>query len=472
MTLGRWFTSILVAAPVKPRTVQKEHPVPLPCVFDSQRKWTVAIPVLSRDKLGLKYVVQQLVNPTAGFGDVSFLIRTDQEPALKQVARTWQSSRAAMKLRSQGQLVAVGQRQGFLAEMCIQTVLVRRQTVCLSASCMSWKRELGWRSSLDPSYARGHFVMQVGYSTGFRLQVLKVEGLLKVKGVPWDFSPETLGVKLRYRKTMPALDTTPFLDEEAEATKKAAQELSSDDEDDPDDTSRQQLEEQNQQEVPKTPTNPPASAKSPSVELRAPMVEGRGQSTKRPAEEHLEPPAQAGTTMHTETEESRKHGLEAGTAEQLAGSLTRARTTAERSPTGEALHPPTFAGNVSRVEQLKDQYVDNKDVVILNGGSNVSSLFLSYGKCAVDAERPEAVQLRDCQGSHLEVIGYRKISFVVQDGDGTEAELEHAFLIATVKSCVLRVPVAFVIHFTDLLGCSAVIQHFIHQRGPSECRNQ
>eukprot|EP00435_Cladocopium_sp_Y103_P067009 s658_g29.t1 len=44
------------------------------CVVDSQTKWTVAIPVPSKDKAGLKYVVQQLVNATAGFGDVNLLI--------------------------------------------------------------------------------------------------------------------------------------------------------------------------------------------------------------------------------------------------------------------------------------------------------------------------------------------------------------------------------------------------------------
>ena len=60
---------------------------------------------------------------------INLVIRTDQEPALKQIARTWQSSRAAMKLKSHIQLVAVGQHQGLLSERYIQTV--RRQTSCL-----------------------------------------------------------------------------------------------------------------------------------------------------------------------------------------------------------------------------------------------------------------------------------------------------------------------------------------------------
>ena len=92
------------------------------CAVESQTKWVVAIPVPSKDKYGLKYVVQQLVNATAGYGDINLLIRTDQEPALKQIARTWQSSRAAMKLKSNIQLVAVGQHQGLLSERYIQTV--------------------------------------------------------------------------------------------------------------------------------------------------------------------------------------------------------------------------------------------------------------------------------------------------------------------------------------------------------------
>ena len=60
------------------------------------------------------------------------------------------------------------------------------------------------------------------------------------------------------------------------------------------------------QEVPKTPSNPPSLPGSPAGELRAPLVNDRAQGRKRPAEEQLEPPAQAGSTM--DTEESRKRG--------------------------------------------------------------------------------------------------------------------------------------------------------------------
>ena len=75
----------------------------------------------------------------------------------------------------------------------------------------------------------------------------------------------------------------------------------------------------------------------------------------------------------------------------------------------------------------------DKDVVILDSGSDASLLPLPYGHCGNDAVRQE-VQLRDCQGSHLKVTGYRTVSLIVQDGDG---ELEHAFLIADVKRCIL-----------------------------------
>ena len=51
---------------------------------ERQTKWVVVIPVPGKDKYGLKYVVQKLVNATAGYGDINLLIRTDQEPALKQ----------------------------------------------------------------------------------------------------------------------------------------------------------------------------------------------------------------------------------------------------------------------------------------------------------------------------------------------------------------------------------------------------
>jgi hypothetical protein len=125
---------------------------------------------------------------------------------------------------------------------------------------------------------------------------------MKVEGVPWNFQQESVGRR-------------------AEALKKAAQEQSSSEEEQP--------EEQNRQEVPKTPSNPPTPPRSPAGELRLPMVDDRARGTKRPREEQLEPPAQAGSTM--DTEESRKRGLEPTTG-QIEGSPSRARTSAEGVP--------------------------------------------------------------------------------------------------------------------------------------------
>ena len=99
--------------------------------------------------------------------------------------------------------------------------------------------------------------------------------------------------------------------------------------------------------------------------------------------------------------------------------------------------PVLTSSSESSVRMISAGDEVDKDIVILDSGSDVSLLPLSYGHCGMDAVRQEEVQLRDCHGSHLKVTGYRTVSLVVRDGDGTEAELEHAFLIANVKSCIL-----------------------------------
>ena len=88
----------------------------------------------------------------------------------------------------------------------------------------------------------------------------------------------------------------------------------------------------------------------------------------------------------------------------------------------------------SSVRMVSAGLQEPDDVVILDRGSDVSLLPLGYGHCGETSIPHEDVQLRDCQGEHLSVAGYRT---VVQDGDGTEAELEHSFLIANVRSCIL-----------------------------------
>lgn len=111
----------------------------------------------------------------------------------------------------------------------------------------------------------------------------QAECLLQVKGVPWNFSQEALGVKLKYRKPMPAMGNVPFVDEEAEAVKKAALEHESSSEEEPDEALLKLLENQPPEQVPKTPSiirlHRP---RSPEVQLRAPTVETKG--TKRPME--------------------------------------------------------------------------------------------------------------------------------------------------------------------------------------------
>ena len=97
---------------------------------------------------------------------------------------------------------------------------------------------------------------------------------------------------------------------------------------------------------------------------------------------------------------------------------------------------PTLSSSSSSVRMVSQGDVAG-DVVILDSGSDVSLLPLSYGQCGENNVNPEEVQLRDCQGEHLHVEGYRTVSLVVQDECGEEAELEHSFLIANVKSCIL-----------------------------------
>ena len=80
---------------------------------------------------------------------------------------------------------------------------------------------------------------------------------------------------------------------------------------------------------------------------------------------------------------------------------------------------------------------ESKDIVILDSGSDVSLLPLAYGECGSSTTHLQDVQLRDCQGTKLKVTGFRAVSLVVKDNENEEAELEHSFLIADVKSCIL-----------------------------------
>ena len=78
-----------------------------------------------------------------------------------------------------------------------------------------------------------------------------------------------------------------------------------------------------------------------------------------------------------------------------------------------------------------------QDIVILDSGSDVSLLPLNYGGKSDSGVDASIVHLRDCQGQKLQVNGYRNVSLLVNDRDGSEAEIEHCFLIGDVKSCIL-----------------------------------
>ena len=73
---------------------------------------------------------------------------------------------------------------------------------------------------------------------------------------------------------------------------------------------------------------------------------------------------------------------------------------------------PALSSTSCSVKMVTSGLENGKDVVILDRGSDVSLLPPSCGQCGEDAERVEEVQLRDlrdCQGEHLKVTGYRNV---------------------------------------------------------------
>eukprot|EP00435_Cladocopium_sp_Y103_P023304 s2901_g5.t1 len=82
--------------------------------------------------------------------------------------------------------------------------------------------------------------------------------------------------------------------------------------------------------------------------------------------------------------------------------------------------------------------LDDKKIVILDSGSDVSLLPLSCGGVPDGPVDDAKVQLRDCQGQELKVAGVKTASIVVEDEDGSHAELETQFVVSeNVKSCIL-----------------------------------
>eukprot|EP00435_Cladocopium_sp_Y103_P025443 s995_g6.t1 len=127
----------------------------------------------------------------------------------------------------------------------------------------------------------------------------------------------------------------------------------------------------------------------------------------------------------------------------------------QRSATPASSYPPTSstASTIRRIYGIptsalssssssvrmvtNETLLDDKKVVILDSGSDVS--LLPLGCADVDGPADQAqVQLRDCQGKELKVAGVKAASIVVEDEDGSQAELETQFVVSEgVKSCIL-----------------------------------
>lgn len=81
--------------------------------------------------------------------------------------------------------------------------------------------------------------------------------------------------------------------------------------------------------------------------------------------------------------------------------------------------------------------LDERNIIILESGSDVSLMPLCLG---VEFDGPAdgaEVQLKDCQSSALEFSRVKVASLVVEDVDGSQAELETQFVVSnSVKSCI------------------------------------
>ena len=123
-----------------------------------------------------------------------------------------------------------------------------------------------------------------------RVQPYRAEDIVPIKGVPSNFTQEALGVKVKYRP-MPALpEDAPFVDEEAEAVKKAFLEQRSDSEDEGGDAIRQGIL-LDDKIVPKTSENAPTPPASPKAQPRAAIAEPRQAKKALVEERALKRPA-------------------------------------------------------------------------------------------------------------------------------------------------------------------------------------
>ena len=102
---------------------------------------------------------------------------------------------------------------------------------------------------------------------------------------------------------------------------------------------------------------------------------------------------------------------------------------------------PSLSSNpTSTIRMISNEakHLDERNTIILDSGAGVSLMPHCLG-VEVDGPADGAeVQLKVCQGSALKVSGVKVASLVVEDVDGSQAELETQFVVSDgVKSCIL-----------------------------------
>ena len=89
---------------------------------------------------------------------------------------------------------------------------------------------------------------------------------------------------------------------------------------------------------------------------------------------------------------------------------------------------------IEEVDEQQQHEIGQKCLVILDSGSDVSLLPMQFGG---RTEENCNVQLRDCQGGALKVLGQKNAALLVQSAHGEEIELRHRFVVGDVKHCIL-----------------------------------
>ena len=89
---------------------------------------------------------------------------------------------------------------------------------------------------------------------------------------------------------------------------------------------------------------------------------------------------------------------------------------------------------IEEVDEQQQHEIGQKCLVISDSGSDVSLLPMQFGG---RTEGNCKVQLRDCQGGALKVLGQKNAGLLVQSAQGEEIELQHPFVVGDVKHGVL-----------------------------------